>query len=390
MNFASLPIFSQFGVFFVCSLLSSFLIFQAGKYLFAHFWLLDNPAPYGHKRKPVPFGIGSIFYINFFILSLFLHPLLADINKHRLFIILILGAVVTFISFIDDLDTIHKFDRESKSDVKKTAEELGGMRRDTPFFVPAKVRLMMQIGVGAIVGITSIKIGYISNIFGWVLYLDQFYIVLGSLQIYLIPLAFTIIWYVLVFNSVNWSDGVPGLTSGLSVVTLLVMAVLTIKLYLIDPSSPSQVNSTFVLFCLAIFLPSVYIGWLYNIKPHVLLGESGTMFIAFMIATLAIIAGGKIATVATVLWIYLIDAFYVILMRLYNKKNPLSGDRIHHLHYRLLNMGMSENFVRYFVYSLAFLFGMAAIFLDKIGKAILFFVLILIVVFITKILSLKR
>jgi hypothetical protein len=91
---------------------------------------------------------------------------LADINKHRLFIILILGAVVTFISFIDDLDTIHKFDRESKSDVKKTAEELGGMRRDTPFFVPAKVRLMMQIGVGAIVGITSIKIGYISNIFG--------------------------------------------------------------------------------------------------------------------------------------------------------------------------------------------------------------------------------
>lgn len=168
------------------------------------------------------------------------------------------------------------------------------------------------------------------------------------------------------------------------------MMVLTIKLYLIDPSSPSQANSMFVLFCLAIFIPSVLIGWLYNIKPHVLLGESGTMFIAFMIATLAIIAGGKIATVATVLGVYLIDAFYVILMRLYNKKNPLAGDRIHHLHYRLLNMGMSENFVRYFVYSLAFLFGMAAIFLDKVGKAILFCVLIIIVVFITKILSLKK
>ena len=241
-----------------------------------------------------------------------------------MFIILVLGAIVTFISFIDDLDTIHKFDRESKCDVKKTAEELGKMRRDTPFFVPAKVRLMMQIGVGAIIGITSIKIGYISNIFGGVLYLDQYYIVLGSLQIYLIPLIFTVVWYVLVFNSVNWSDGIPGLTSGLSFVTLLVMAVLTIKLYLIDPSSPSQANSTFVLFCLAIFIPSVLIGWLYNIKPRVLLGESGTMFIAFMIATLAIIAGGKIATVATVLGVYLIDAFYVILMRLYNKKNPLA------------------------------------------------------------------
>ncbi len=77
-------------------------------------------------------------------------------------------------------------------------------------------------------------------------------------------------------------------------------------------------------------------------------------------------------------------------MRIYHKKNPLAGDRIHHLHYRLLNMGMSENFVRYFVYSLAFLFGMAAIFLDKVGKVILFLVLIIIVVFITKILSLKK
>jgi UDP-N-acetylmuramyl pentapeptide phosphotransferase/UDP-N-acetylglucosamine-1-phosphate transferase len=166
MNFVSLSLFSQLAIFFIASLLLSFIIFHIGKYLFSHFGLLDNPAPYGHKRKPVPLGVGSIFYLNFFLLSLFLHPLLNEINQHRLFIILILGAIVTFISFIDDLDTIHKFDYESKSDVKKTAEELGKMRRDTPFFVPAKVRLLMQIGVGAIIGITSIKISYISNIFG--------------------------------------------------------------------------------------------------------------------------------------------------------------------------------------------------------------------------------
>lgn len=30
--------------------------------------------------------------------------------------------------------------------------------------------------------------------------------------IYYIPLFITIFWYVLVFNSVNFSDGVPGLT----------------------------------------------------------------------------------------------------------------------------------------------------------------------------------
>lgn len=210
------------------------------------------------------------------------------------------------------------------------------------------------------------------------------------MKIFLIPLLFTIAWYVLVFNSINWSDGIPGLTPGLSFISLLTIAILTIKLYLIDPSVPSQENSRFVLFSLAILIPSVFIAWMYNLRPSLLLGDSGTMFLAFMIATLAIIAGGKIATVATVLGVYLIDALYVILMRLYNKQSPLSGDRIHHLHYRLLNMGMSENFVRTFVYSLALLFGLAAIFLDKTGKIILFAVLMVIVVFITKILSLKK
>lgn len=166
MNFASFPLFAQFGLFLVASLVSSFGIFHVGKYLFSHFGLLDNPAPYGHKRKPVPLGIGSILYLNFLFLSAFLYPLLSDINQTRLFIILVLGGVVTLVSFIDDLDTIYKFDRASKDNIKKTAEELGEMRRSTPFFVPAKVRLMMQIGVGAIIGITSIKIGYVSNIFG--------------------------------------------------------------------------------------------------------------------------------------------------------------------------------------------------------------------------------
>ena len=57
MNFLSLPLFFQFGIFFTVSLISSFLIFHIGKELFFRFGLLDNPAPYGHKRKPVPIGI---------------------------------------------------------------------------------------------------------------------------------------------------------------------------------------------------------------------------------------------------------------------------------------------------------------------------------------------
>ncbi len=64
--------------------------------------------------------------------------------EHRLFIILIIGIVISVISFIDDLDTI------GKSRIK----------------IPPIARLLMQIGVGTLVGLTSIKISYMSHILG--------------------------------------------------------------------------------------------------------------------------------------------------------------------------------------------------------------------------------
>lgn len=114
------------------------------------------------------------------------------------------------------------------------------------------------------------------------------------------------------------------------------------------------------------------------------------MFLAFMIASLAILVGGKVATVATALGVYLVDAIYVIFARLSNGKNPLKGDRIHHLHYRLKAIGMTDAFIRNFVYFIALFFGLSAVFLDKVGKVILFLALVLVIVFITKILSLKN
>ena len=47
------------------------------------------------------------------------------------------------------------------------------------------------------------------------------------------------------------------------------------------------------------------------------------MFLGFMIATLAIVAGGKIATVASVAGLYLIDVFYVVLSRIMRGQNPM-------------------------------------------------------------------
>ncbi len=262
--------------------------------------------------------------------------------------------------------------------------------RKTRFHVSARVRLALQIFIGIVIGLTSIKISYVTNIFGGVTLLDAFSFNILGLDIYLIPLLFTVFWYVLVFNSVNWSDGIPGLTIGLGTITMIIIGILTVRFYISDDTPALRENSIFVFSVLAILLPSLLIGWYLNITPRILIGDSGTMFVAFMIASLAILVGGKVATVAVVLGVYLIDALYVIVARILSKQSPLKGDRIHHLHFRLKTIGLSEVFIRNFVYLLAFFFGIAGTFLDKTGKIILFGMLALIIVFITKILAHKK
>jgi hypothetical protein len=74
----------------------------------------------------------------------FLFADFSPLLEKRLLIILGIGIIISIVSFIDDLDTI------GQSRIK----------------VPPIARLLMQIGVGAIIGLTSIKISYMSHIFG--------------------------------------------------------------------------------------------------------------------------------------------------------------------------------------------------------------------------------
>jgi UDP-N-acetylmuramyl pentapeptide phosphotransferase/UDP-N-acetylglucosamine-1-phosphate transferase len=125
---------------------------------------------------------------------IYLYADFSPLLEKRFTIILVIGILISIISFIDDLDTI------GKSKIK----------------IPPIARLIMQIIVGVVIGLTSIKISYMSGITGGIIPLDSFYWNLEInnflITIYWIPLIVTIFWYVVVFNAVNFSDGVPGLT----------------------------------------------------------------------------------------------------------------------------------------------------------------------------------
>jgi len=110
--------------------------------------------------------------------------------------------------------------------------------------------------------------------------------------------------------------------------------------------------------------------------------DSGTMFLGFMLAALAIISWGKIATVLAVFGIYAVDAIYVIIRRLLRWKNPLSWD-FTHLHHSLQKIGFTQDQILVLVFSLSFFFWITALFLDRTGKIIVFFVIAIFVVFLS-------
>lgn len=252
------------------------------------------------------------------------------------------------------------------------------------------LRLGFQVSLGAFFGLTAIKIGYISNIFGGIISLDQFDMFqwdIAGKTIYLIPLVITITWYVLVMNAINWSDNWRAMTSSVSLVTLIILWLLSVKLYLTDTSLASRNNSVFVFSFLTILLPTLFVFWRYDTRRACIVGDAGTMFLGYIIATLAIVSGGKIATASIVLGIYFIDAFYVILGRLRAGKNPMKGD-LTHLHHRMTLKWVEDRSQRYLVMALSFFFGLGAIFLDTWGKIILFGIICTVVVYISQIASL--
>lgn len=320
--------------------------------VFRKFDILDNPKKYGKKRSPIPYSMGVVFFMVFFFVSyLFIEP------SYKLYLIWFFGFAVTLISFADDL-----------------------------LQVSPKVRLTIQILIGATIGITSIKIGYVSSIFGGVIDLETYYFVFLGIQIYIVPLIFTVLWYVFVFNALNWSDGIEWNTSGLSLISFLIIFLLGVKLYFSDDYEGGVQNAEFIMQITLILIGILIPFWYFDIREKVLMWDSGTMFLGFMLATIAIISWGKIATVLVVFWIYSVDALYVIIRRVLSKKSPLQWDYTH-LHHRLLKLWVSKYQVLGLVYGLSFLFGITALFLDKTGKVIVFVVIIVVVVFLNKILE---
>lgn len=179
-------------------------------------------------------------------------------------------------------------------------------------------------------------------------------IVLGALTYLLVP-----IWLLLMINTVNLFDGLDGLASGLTAIACAAMVFLSLEPMVNQPATA----------LLAAILAGATLGFLpYNWHPaKIFLGDTGSMFLGYMVGVFAIISGAKFATAALVLGIPILDAAWVILRRLMTGQSPMKADKLH-LHHRFLNAGFSVRATVLILYAIAALFGMIALTTGTQGK----------------------
>lgn len=218
-----------------------------------------------------------------------------------------------------------------------------------------KTQLLYQIAVAVFMFIVGIRIYYITNpISGGILKLDSGWGLIFSVVL-------VIAWIVVMINSMNWLDGIDGLSGGVSLIGSVAIFFLSLKPEVNQP--PMAI--------LAVILAGVFSGFLiFNFYPSkVMAGTAGSMFMGFSLSVLAIFAGTKIATSILVMTIPLLDSAWVIGERIKNKKSIFKADR-NHLHHKLLDLGWSPKKISFLFYLITFFMAIVALNTRAIGKSI--------------------
>ncbi len=177
------------------------------------------------------------------------------------------------------------------------------------------------------------------------------------------------LWTMTMTYTTKLLDGMDGLVTGISTIAALALFGLSLSPQVMQPQTA----------ILAITFAGSLLGFLIlNFHPaKIFLGEGGSTFAGFMLAVLAVVSGGKIATTLLVMGIPLLDMIWVILQRLLNRQSPFSGDR-KHLHFRLTEIGFSIPQAVLFLYALAGIFGGIGLFMQSRAKLVALVILFLV------------
>lgn len=211
--------------------------------------------------------------------------------------------------------------------------------------ISPRIRLFIVALATLIAVISGIGLDKITNPFGGVIYLPT---IVGNLLVF--------IWLLGIMFTTKISDGLDGLSTGIVFIGSMMIYFMTRAGKFYQPNVA----------LLALVFAAVCLGFLiFNFHPaSIFLGESGSLFIGFMLGVLAIISGSKLAIAFLVISLPALDIARVVYSRFRARQPIFLGDR-RHMHYRLLDLGISEPMVVLIYYFLAALFGVLGLILQS-------------------------
>jgi len=215
-----------------------------------------------------------------------------------------------------------------------------------------KIKLLGQIAATLVLISFGIQVEFITNPMG----------IRADLGILSIPV--TIFWVVGVTNAVNLIDGLDGLAAGISAISAIILGIVAL-----NGGNPSFAMASFI-------LAGSCLGFLkYNFYPaKIFMGDSGSMFLGFTLASLAMLGLTKSATIVSlvipilIIGLPIFDTLFAIVRRFSNNK-PIFGADKDHLHHRLMALGLSHKNSVLVMYGVALFLGGSAVILNIVTNA---------------------
>jgi len=279
----------------ILTLLLSIIFTGLVRYLAVKIGAVDEPNKRRVNTVTMPSSGGVAIYAAYFISVLFLLPI-----DRSLSIPIFIGATIIILTGLID-------------DIKE---------------ISPKVKILgIVLATLAVYYLGDIQINQI-NI--------PFY---GVVQMGVLSLPVTLLWVVAITNSINLIDGLDGLATGVSSISLTTMGIIA---YFFIGSNNIQITiMIFALVAAALgFLPSNYF------PARIYLGDTGALFLGFMISVFSLFHLKNVTFVSlivplVILAVPIADTLYAIIRRKLNKQ-PISMADNKHIHHRLIGLGFSH------------------------------------------------
>ena len=217
-----------------------------------------------------------------------------------------------------------------------------------------KIKFAGQLLVAVLMYYMGLRIKFITNYFG------DGTLHFGTAVCFIV----TVLWIVGITNTINLIDGLDGLAAGTAAVASLCIAYIA---YIHGDEYGMMVV------CLAmISVAGGCLGFLpFNFYPaKIFMGDGGSLFLGFMIASLSVVGPLKRSTIIAVvlpvivLGIPIFDTFFAILRRLINRRPIMEADK-GHLHHRLMALGYGQRRAVLMLYGISAIMGMAAVLVSR-------------------------